>query len=91
MMSQIIDDPLKEIQLIDTLQRLGISYHFENEIRDTLERIYNERYKDNAWRKNNLYATSLQFRLLRQHQFNISQGINVLFLFEEAFSFLIFE
>ena len=75
-MSQIIDDPLKQLELIDILQRLGISYHFENEIKDVLKRTYEKRYEGDDWKKNNLYATSLEFRLLRQHGFKVSQGIN---------------
>ncbi|XP_022928103.1 terpene synthase 10-like [Cucurbita moschata] len=74
-MNQIIDDPLKQLELIDTLQRLGISYHFENEIKDVLKRTYEKRYEGDDWKKNNMYATSLEFRLLRQHGFKVSQEV----------------
>lgn len=67
-MNEIIDNPLKQLELIDTLQRLGISYHFENQIKDMLERIYNQSYMDDDWKKNDLYAVALEFRLLRQHR-----------------------
>ena len=73
--NQIIDDPLKQLELIDTLQRLGISYHFENEIKNVLKTTYEKSYENDYWKNNNLYATSLEFRLLRQHGFNLSQGI----------------
>ncbi|XP_022928006.1 terpene synthase 10-like [Cucurbita moschata] len=75
MINQIIDDPLKNLELIDTLQRLGISYLFENEIKDLLKRTYEKSYESDDWKKNNLYATSLEFRLLRQHGFNVSQEV----------------
>ena len=77
-MNQMIDDPLKQLELIDVLQRLGISYRFQKEIKDVLKRTYEKSGKSDDWKKNNLYATSLEFRLLRQHGFNVSQGINFL-------------
>ncbi|XP_023512338.1 terpene synthase 10-like [Cucurbita pepo subsp. pepo] len=75
LINQIKDDPLKRLELIDTLQRLGISYHFENEIKDVLKGKYEKRCECDDWKKNNLYAISLEFRLLRQHGFNVSQEI----------------
>ncbi|XP_022971750.1 terpene synthase 10-like [Cucurbita maxima] len=75
MINQIIDDPLKQLELIDTLQRLGISYHFENEIKNVLKRTHQKRNESDVSEKNDLYATSLKFRLLRQHGFNVSQEV----------------
>ncbi|KAM0045453.1 putative R-linalool synthase [Helianthus debilis subsp. tardiflorus] len=37
--------PLRTLELIDDLQRLGISYHFEDEIRNLLDVIYNNYFK----------------------------------------------
>lgn len=73
-MSQIVDDPLKQLELIDTIQRLGISYQFESEIKEIMVKIDNNRNENDSWKKKNLYATALEFRLLRNHGFNISQG-----------------
>ncbi|KAE8651964.1 terpene synthase 10 isoform X1 [Cucumis sativus] len=67
-------DSLEQLELIDALQKLGISYHFESEIKKILERISNKFLKKDK-EKNSFYATSLQFRLLRQHQFDISEGV----------------
>ncbi|CAK9316323.1 unnamed protein product [Citrullus colocynthis] len=67
-------DSLEQLELIDVLQRLGISYHFENEIKDILGRISNKLHEKGGT-KNGLYATSLEFRLLRQHQFDISEEV----------------
>ncbi|KAL6535018.1 hypothetical protein OROMI_026392 [Orobanche minor] len=60
----------RQLELIDDLQRLGLSYHFEDEIRQILSCIYfDEKYS----KKLDLYSTSLCFRLLRQHGFKVSQ------------------
>ncbi|XP_038902678.1 terpene synthase 10-like [Benincasa hispida] len=86
-LNKIIDDPLKQLELIDTLQRLGISYHFQNEIKDVLKITYEKSYKSDDWKNNNLYATSLEFRLLRQHGFNLSQDVFNNFFSDETKSF----
>nr|QKK82614.1 (R)-limonene synthase [Zanthoxylum armatum] len=65
--------PLDQLELIDTLQRLGLAYHFDTEISNILHNIYNN--KDDEWKKDNLYATSLEFRLLRQHGYHVSQEV----------------
>lgn len=70
-------DPLKKLELIDVLQRLGLSYHFEDEIKSILESIYNTSHGapcGGDMRKESLYATSLGFRLLRQNGYNVPQG-----------------
>ncbi|KAK6229600.1 hypothetical protein SCA6_018551 [Theobroma cacao] len=56
----------QKLRLIDTIKRLGVSYHFEREIEDVLQNIYDQDYKDD-----NLEVTSLRFRLLREHGFNV--------------------
>ncbi|XP_059313800.1 (R)-linalool synthase TPS5, chloroplastic-like [Lycium ferocissimum] len=61
---------LEKLELIDNLQRLGMSYHFKDEIMQILRRIHR-----NAATGDSLYDTALKFRLLRQHGFDISQDI----------------
>ena len=67
---------LHKLELVDTIQRLGVSYHFEDEIKRILEAIYNN---DEELNSQDLHATSLKFRLLRQHNFNVPQGDCFLF------------
>ena len=74
MMLHKVVDPLEQLELIDTLQRLALSHHFEGEMKRILDDLYNNDQSGDTWRKENLYATTLKFRLLRQHGYNISQG-----------------
>lgn len=66
---EIKDDPLEKLEFIDAVQRLGLQYHFDAEIKHVLALIYVKPIS------NDLYATALQFRLLRQHGHNVHQGI----------------
>ncbi|XP_004488754.1 myrcene synthase, chloroplastic-like isoform X2 [Cicer arietinum] len=67
-----VKNEIDQLEFIDVLQRLGVAYHFNNEIRNILDNIYNTQTSN---LKNNLYATSLKFRLLRQHRYNISTDV----------------
>ncbi|CAI9289618.1 unnamed protein product [Lactuca saligna] len=71
-----VGTPLDTLELVDELQRLGISYHFEDEISEVLEMIYYNYYKtQNKWNNMDLNAKALGFRLLRQHGYQIPQEI----------------
>ncbi|KAM3304189.1 hypothetical protein P3S67_015221 [Capsicum chacoense] len=61
-----------KLNLIDTIELLGIAYHFDNEIDDILDQIYNENsnFEDNG--NNDVCTCALQFQLLRQHGYNIT-------------------
>ncbi|KAL0365209.1 UNVERIFIED_CONTAM: (R)-limonene synthase [Sesamum angustifolium] len=65
--------------LIDDLQRLGVSYHFEDEINQMLGCLYEQKYaggKNNSEvKERDLYTTALAFRLLRQHGFSVPQEV----------------
>ncbi|KAF2615391.1 hypothetical protein F2Q70_00009029 [Brassica cretica] len=62
-----------QLELIDDLQKLGVSYHFEQEIDNMLTFTYHKLDKSN-FMEYDLHADALKFRLLRQHGFNVSEG-----------------
>ncbi|KAF4380278.1 hypothetical protein F8388_024571 [Cannabis sativa] len=64
---------LAQLEFIDALQRLGLSYRFETEINTILNEKYSGNIIDNP--NYNLYATALEFRLLRHHGYDVSQEI----------------
>ncbi|GLU13964.1 hypothetical protein SLE2022_305650 [Rubroshorea leprosula] len=73
MLQEKVDED--QLELIDHLQRLGLSYHFEDEIKKSLDRIYSKNRGNYRLKKDSLYATALEFRILRQHGYNITQEI----------------
>ncbi|CAA0821086.1 Alpha-humulene/(-)-(E)-beta-caryophyllene synthase [Striga hermonthica] len=62
------------IDLIDTLERLGVSYHFEKEIEEIVQQLFNlnTNYEDESF---DLHAVALHFRVFRQHGHRISCDI----------------
>ncbi|KAJ9540576.1 hypothetical protein OSB04_027082 [Centaurea solstitialis] len=71
-----MESPLSTLELVDDLQRLGISYHFKDEINNVLKMIYTYYYETHEkWDKLDLNLKSLGFRLLRQHGYRIPQEI----------------
>ncbi|GER42088.1 limonene synthase [Striga asiatica] len=72
----ILDDETMEdvgkLELIDDLERLGISYHFEDKINEVLKQIHGQGWSK---REMDLGTTALGFRLLRKHGFSISQEV----------------
>ncbi|KAL1532433.1 Vetispiradiene synthase 1, variant 2 [Salvia divinorum] len=63
----------EKLNLIDSVERLGISYHFEKEIEEQLH-IFHSSYLE-IMESGDLHTVALCFRLLRQHGRNISTGI----------------
>jgi len=66
----------QKLNIIDSLQRLGISYHFEREIDEILEKIHNT-FTTNIFtiEEGGLHFCALAFRLLRQKGHRISSGV----------------
>ncbi|KAJ4724508.1 Terpene synthase [Melia azedarach] len=69
------DDPVEEVILIDSLCRLGVSYHFENEIEERLHHIFEAHPELAAENDYDLYTVALIFRIFRQHGFKMSCGV----------------
>lgn len=59
--------------LIDAVQRLGVSYHFNSEIEESLGIMYNSLDWDGE-NGNDLHVVALRFRLLRQQGYRVSPG-----------------
>ncbi|KAF7822844.1 putative terpene synthase 2 [Senna tora] len=69
------DHPLEKLKLIDNLQRLGVSYHFESEIEEILEDIHTKHKNTSCFDAKDVHTISLCFRLLRQQGYNASPDI----------------
>ncbi|KAM7489224.1 hypothetical protein LguiB_026708 [Lonicera macranthoides] len=71
------DAPVQQLKLIDAIQRLGVSYHFESEIDVALKNhLVNSNVSFGKCNKINdeddIYMVALRFRLLRQRGHHIS-------------------
>ncbi|CAL9129489.1 unnamed protein product [Musa acuminata var. zebrina] len=63
-----------QLHLIDHLQQLGVAYHFKDDIKDALGSIHGSLEDTSMLLKDNLHATALLFRLLRENGFDVSEG-----------------
>ncbi|KAK8969311.1 hypothetical protein KSP40_PGU008472 [Platanthera guangdongensis] len=63
---------VEQLELLDNLRQLGLSYHFELEIEDALKSM-NSMESTNNELENNLHGTALLFRLLREYELDTSQ------------------
>ncbi|KAL4026915.1 hypothetical protein IC575_015363 [Cucumis melo] len=68
----IAQNPSQKLSLIDSIQRLGLSYHFEKEITEILHHMQKPSVVDND---ENIYEVALRFRLLRQQGYAIPTEI----------------
>ena len=62
------------LNFIDAVQRLGVAYHFEEEIEEALQNIYASFHEANDMDADDLYDIALRFRHPRQQGYNISCG-----------------
>ncbi|PIA43667.1 hypothetical protein AQUCO_01800020v1 [Aquilegia coerulea] len=60
------------LDFIDAVQRLGLGDYYEEEIKRALDNEFINKYQ---WPDNNLYTTSLRFRLLRQHGYDVPHDV----------------
>ncbi|KAH6767975.1 hypothetical protein C2S51_013311 [Perilla frutescens var. frutescens] len=71
LLQQTRDDSTLKLELIDSIQRLGVGYHFEKEIHNSLRYIYeyySTKHNDDL---RDLRVVALRFRLLRQQGFHV--------------------
>ncbi|KAK1584506.1 hypothetical protein Q3G72_033596 [Acer saccharum] len=66
------NDPVEEVYLINSLCRLGVSYHFQAEIEVHLKHIFESQQNLGDDNDYDLYTVSLLFRVLRQHGYKMS-------------------
>ncbi|KAL2326265.1 hypothetical protein Fmac_025323 [Flemingia macrophylla] len=65
-----------KLNFIDSIRRLGVSYHFKHEIDGVMNQIYVVSTKDNnIIAYNDLHQLSVLFRLLRQQGYRISSDV----------------
>ncbi|KAG9451846.1 hypothetical protein H6P81_004750 [Aristolochia fimbriata] len=79
-------DPSKSIAIIDALQRLGIDYHFQEEI-DSLLRLHFITLSSSGSNFSDLHDVALGFRLLRQQGYFVSPEVFGRFIDENGKSY----
>ncbi|CAL1386287.1 unnamed protein product [Linum trigynum] len=87
-MVMIVDDEDEEtvvglglkLQLIDAVQRLGVGYHYEIEIEESLEKIHGLGEEFLTHEKTDLCHAALWFRLLRQQGLHVTPDMFTKFM-----------
>lgn len=85
-------EAVQQLELIDDLGNLGLSFFFQDQIKQILNSIYNQNKcfhnsNEAAAEDADLYFTALRFRLLRQHGFKLSQDVFDCFKNDEGTDF----
>ena len=64
-----------KLELVDTLQRIGVDYHYRKEIDELLrDVVQGPQHEEGCDDDDELYVVSLRFYLLRKHGYNVSSG-----------------
>ncbi|KAL5999791.1 hypothetical protein ACLOJK_038077 [Asimina triloba] len=71
-MLETVTETVERLALIEDIQRLGVAYHFEQPTDNALSSLHLKKAEHLS--KRDLQATSLYFRLLRQHGCYVSPG-----------------
>ncbi|XP_060214597.1 sesquiterpene synthase 12-like isoform X2 [Lycium barbarum] len=77
MLVETPDNSAQKLVLIETIQRLGVAYHFNNEIQTSIQNIFDTTSQLESENNidDNLYVVSLRFRLLRQQGHYMSSDV----------------
>lgn len=73
------EKPLEKVDLIDSICRLGVNYHFEHEIDEILRHIHKNCVENGEIiidQDYSLRSISVLFRLLRQQGFHVSPSMS---------------
>ncbi|XP_078150688.1 monoterpene synthase 8, chloroplastic-like [Carex rostrata] len=74
-----------KLELVDTLQQLGVAYHFKDEINCVITNIHESMdHISQSAILDGLYEVSLLFRLLRMHGFSVQEDIYNIYLDEKG-------
>ncbi|PHU21141.1 Germacrene C synthase [Capsicum chinense] len=73
MLVETPDNSTQKLVLIDAIQRLGVAYHFKNEIKTSIQNIFDESEESN--KDDDLYVVALRFRLVRQQRHYLSSDV----------------
>ncbi|KAK6919442.1 Terpene synthase, metal-binding domain [Dillenia turbinata] len=68
-------EPLERLELIDAVQRLGLRYQFEIEIKNAIQDVVNQTNDQDASFHHDLHSAALRFRILRQTGYHVPQEI----------------
>ncbi|KAI9081569.1 hypothetical protein K1719_036455 [Acacia pycnantha] len=69
-------EPIKKAEVIEPIQCLGLSYHFEPEIDEMLKQIHNHYVENNEITHiEDLHSLALLFKLLRQHGYPVPADV----------------
>ncbi|KAH0739191.1 hypothetical protein KY290_037896 [Solanum tuberosum] len=75
MLVETPDNTTQKLVLIDTIQRLGVAYHFKNEIKTSIQNIFDESKQSKNEDDDDLYVVALRFRLVRQQRHYMSSDV----------------
>ncbi|XP_031128625.1 (3S,6E)-nerolidol synthase 1-like [Ipomoea triloba] len=75
LLEQVQEGSLKEVVIIDSMQRFGMDHYFEDQITQTLTQQYKHSQTLLYSSDHDLYAASLRFQLLRQHGFHVPADV----------------
>ena len=72
-------DTWEKLELLDNMEKLGLTYLFEHEIKKVLDTLVSNNNLMNLDGEKDLYNTALFFTVLRKHGFHVSQGTPIPF------------
>lgn len=85
-----VDSLLLKLEMIDSIIKLGLESYFEKEIKEGLDKMALSINPNISIFEDDLYATALRYRLLRQQGHLVSQGSTYLMILLGSFCGLIF-